>query len=223
MSSINILGLDASSDCCSVALQYNGSIKEIYSKSIKERSQKLLIMIEQLITDISPDELTALAFAAGPGSLTGLKISSSIMQALNLVYKKPIIKISTLQAIALQAFEESNAKLIMPCIDAKMGQLYYGVYNFDGSTDDVLPKTIKEDALSYPEQIEILDNNILIVGDGANILQQKTQLHLNTTSKFIPTAIQSNAVAIVKLANYWYKKYGIISNDANPIYLRSYD
>lgn len=210
MSSINILGLDASADCCSVALKHNGIIKEIHSQSRTERSQKLLLMIQELLNNIQIDELTALAFAAGPGSLTGLKIASSIIQALNFVYKKPIIKISTLQAISLQVFEKCNAKLIMPklimpCIDAKMGQLYYGIYSFSGDTDNFEIQTIKEDTLGSPEQIFIDNKDILIVSD-------------NTYEP-----MHSNASSIVKLASYWYKKHGIISNDANPNYLRAYD
>ncbi len=224
MSSINILGLEASTNNCSVALNYSGIIEEVASLSEIERSQKLLTMIEKLLNQVSmtTDELTALAFGAGPGSFTGLKIASCVIQALSLIYKKPIIKISTLWALALQAHEQFGATLIMPCIDAKMGQIYYGIYKFDPSADPI-PLPIQEDALAKPEEVELLEQNLLVIGDGANILQQKIQLSLGTTLKVESTNIYPKAASIVKLASYLYKKYGIISNNTDPIYLRLYD
>jgi len=132
MNNIKILGLDVSTNNCSVALLYNEQIEEISSGSNTIRAQKLLSMINELLikTKIKESELTALAFGAGPGSFTGLKIASSVIQGLSLAWNKPIIKVSTLWALALQAFEQLNVqdsyndKYIMPCIDAKMGQVY---------------------------------------------------------------------------------------------------
>lgn len=220
MSSINILALDTSSNCCSVALQYNGIIKQIFASAI-ERSEKILIIIEKLLNNIPINEVSALAFAAGPGSLTGLKIASSIIQALHLVYKKPIIKISTLQALALLAMEKFNTELVIPCIDAKMGQIYYGVYKRDVNIPCLIPQAMQPDSLGYPEEILKLSHKALLIGSGTPLLEKQLQLHSNTI-EIAPTLIDPNAGAIVKLADYCYKKYGIISNNADPIYLRSY-
>lgn len=130
---INILAIDTSLDSCSVALRYKNKIQEFYSDLPQERSKKLINILDKCLLDIRSEELHALAFAAGPGSLTGLKIASSIIQGLSLGYNLPILKVSTLYALALQAYIEVSEQLklypkfIMPCIDAKMNQVYYSI------------------------------------------------------------------------------------------------
>lgn len=222
-SSINILALDTSSNYCSVALQYNGTIEQISSLP-SERSSQLLAMIEKLLNNISVNELDFLAFAAGPGSLTGLKIGSCIVQALHSVYKKPIIKISTLQALALLAYEKFGAKFIIPSIDAKMGQIYYGIYKFDDNSTNQIPEELQKDKIGYPNEILQSNYDALLIGDGATIIEKNIPPNIRTKLKIIPNSIYTNAESIIKIATYSYKKYGIISNnDANPIYLCSYD
>ena len=105
---VNILGLDLSTENCSVALLYNGQIKELSLASKVVRAQKILSMLNELLekNQVEINKLTFLAFGAGPGSFTGLKIVSSIIQSLHLTWKKPIIKISTLWALALQGYEQ---------------------------------------------------------------------------------------------------------------------
>ncbi len=231
MNNIKILGLDVSTNNCSVALLYNEQIEEISSGSNTIRAQKLLSMINELLikTKIKESELTALAFGAGPGSFTGLKIASSVIQGLSLAWNKPIIKVSTLWALALQAFEQLNVqdsyndKYIMPCIDAKMGQVYYGVYSA-AFQNHLLPKPIQEDSLAKPEQIKISNKDILVVGDGAYIVQQKMFLDPDQKLTIEPTIQHIKAECIVRLAEYYYKENdAIIINNADPIYLKLYD
>jgi tRNA threonylcarbamoyl adenosine modification protein YeaZ len=126
---MNILSLNTSSGCCSVALQYHNHIEEIVANKL-DRSTKLLSIIEQLLLNKSMLELDLLTFAAGPGSLTGLKIASCMVQALSLAYQIPIMKVSTLETLALIAYQQFGCEVIIPCIDAKMKQVYYGVYGF---------------------------------------------------------------------------------------------
>lgn len=221
-SSINILALDTSSNYCSVALQYNGIIEQISSLPL-ERSSRLLAMIDKLLNNMPINKLNILAFAAGPGSLTGLKIASCIMQALHSVYKKPIMKISTLQALALLAYEKFGSKLIIPCMDAKMGQIYYGIYKFDDNSTDQIPQELQKDKISSPKEVLQLNYDALLIGDGVAVVEKNISPDIQTKLKIIPSTIYTNAESIIKIATYAYKKYGIISNDANPIYLCSYD
>jgi tRNA threonylcarbamoyladenosine biosynthesis protein TsaB len=219
---INILGLDLSTNNCSVALSFNNNIEEVSVSSEILRSQKIIQMINELLssTKLKPMELTAIAFGAGPGSFTGLKIASSIMQGLHLAWQKPIIKISTLWALALQGCLQSKAQYILPCIDAKMGQLYYGLYS--NMSNSLMPCLLQPDALEKIQNVTVNINNssVIIVGDGYHLLQpaifknNNIKLIVNSDIKYV------QATSIVKLAIYCYKNNLIKNyNDAEPIYL----
>lgn len=236
MSSINILAIDTSLEHCSVALQYVKEIQEIFSDYPKERSKKLIDIIEKCLSGRKLEELHALAFAAGPGSLTGLKIGSSVIQAISTVYDLPIIKVSTLQALALQAYEELplnvklNFKFIMPCIDAKMNQIYYGIYKINDKniqSDPIHPDTLGkwEDINFSKENIIGPTDKILLAGDNSWLSKQKLPENIVSRVDIYNKLIQYSAKNIVKIADYLYKNYVIISKskDAIPLYIRSYD
>lgn len=234
MKDINILGIDLSTNNCSIALLNNGHIEEISLISETIRSQQLLSMINKLLINnqMDPYKLTALAFGAGPGSFTGLKIASSVLQGLKLAWQKPIIKISSLWALALQGYEQLinstitiMPKYIMPCADAKMGQVYYGLYNlkFDLTKNSKFLTLIQEDCLADPKNIKI-NNAVLVVGDGVNILRQKGLFNKDLIVTIDPIIQYVQATSIVKLAEYNIRyTNNIVDSDADPIYLKLYD
>lgn len=216
-----ILGIELSSSNCSVALLYNGQITELSSSFGVLKSQKILAMIDQILKQhsLSADQLTALAFGAGPGSFTGLKIASCIVQGLHLVWQKPIIKISTLWGLALQGYQQFGTDYIISCIDAKMGQIYQGVYK--GNNGILLP--IQEDAIIEAEKFSMPNqSSILVIGDGADIVKNIAG-QFGCSVKYITQYVRASS--IVKLAQYCYNRdSGIVfNNDAEPIYLKLYD
>lgn len=223
MSNFNILAIDTAVNSCSAALLYNGKLHENVNLPSKNKSTDLLNIINVLLQDLylELDQISAFAFSAGPGSLTGLKIASSIIQALNLVYNKSIIKISTLQALALQAYEEFGAEYIIPCIDAKMGQVYYGYYKIMHFGDYAIPTAIQDDALCSTENVKILDpkglSRGLIVGNGSKLLDLAGNKHIELLDCY------NTAKFIAKIANYIYINYDKTNNDAIPFYLRLYE
>jgi tRNA threonylcarbamoyladenosine biosynthesis protein TsaB len=65
--------------------------------------------------------LNAVAFGAGPGAFTGLRIACGLAQGLAFGRGLPVIGISTLEALA----QESGATRVVACIDARMREVYY--------------------------------------------------------------------------------------------------
>src|SRR5713226_7222983 len=80
-------------------------------------------MLERLLATagISAGQLDAVAFGAGPGSFTGLRIACGVAQGIAFGRGLPVIGISTLEALA----EESGAPRVVACIDARMREVYY--------------------------------------------------------------------------------------------------
>ena len=127
---MKLLALDTSLDACSVALWQDGNITENFQVAPKQQTQLILPMLQQLLqeTNITLKQIDALAFCHGPASFTGVRIAAGIIQGLSLPNNLPVIPVSTLQALAQSAYQEFGIKDILVCLDARMQEVYWGVY-----------------------------------------------------------------------------------------------
>ena len=96
-------------------------------------SSRMFRELEFLLSELSlrMDEFDLFSVAVGPGSFTGLRVGLAAVKGWAEVYAKPIAAVSALEAVAVQA--HSNAALIVPVLDARRGQLYFGLYRRSGS------------------------------------------------------------------------------------------
>ena len=115
--------IETSTEWCSVALSLDGEILAAERRAGNRASEFVLPMLEQLLVraGVAMDALEAIAFGAGPGSFTGLRIACGVAQGLAVARGIPVIGISTLEALA----EECAAPRVIACIDARMGEVYY--------------------------------------------------------------------------------------------------
>ena len=105
---MKILGIDASGMVASVAIVEDDIVVGEYSTNFKKtHSQTLLPMLEELkkMIALDLDTIDAIAVAAGPGSFTGLRIGSATAKGLGLALDKPIISVSTIEAMAYNLWE----------------------------------------------------------------------------------------------------------------------
>ena len=118
-----IAALETSTEWCSVALWRDGELVGAERHAGQRHSELALPMLEALFVSfkIKAADLEAIAFGAGPGSFTGLRIACGLAQGLALARGLPVLGVSTLEAIA----EESGAARVGACIDARMREVYY--------------------------------------------------------------------------------------------------
>jgi tRNA threonylcarbamoyladenosine biosynthesis protein TsaB len=124
-----ILALDTSSPSGSLAVLRDEKVIGVVSTATGEvYSSRMFRELEFLLSELSVrmDEFDLFSVAAGPGSFTGLRVGLAAVKAWAEIYRKPIAAVSALQAVAVQA--HSNAALIVPVLDARRGQLYFGLY-----------------------------------------------------------------------------------------------
>jgi tRNA threonylcarbamoyladenosine biosynthesis protein TsaB len=124
---LNILALETSGDFCSVALLRDGTIAEREILAGQRQSGLLLDLVHELL-DVCGETLRAvdgIAYGAGPGSFTGLRIACGVTQGLALGIDKPVVGISTLAALA----EASGAAQVVCCVDARMREVYHASYD----------------------------------------------------------------------------------------------
>ncbi len=111
--------LETSTDWCSVALWVDGEIHSLERRVPNRHSEYALPMLESLTRNAG--RLDAIAFGAGPGSFTGLRIACGLAQGLAFAHGLPVLGISTLEATA----EEAGAPRVVACLDARMREVYY--------------------------------------------------------------------------------------------------
>ena len=110
--------IETSTEWCSVALWSDGEIAALERRAGNRHSELALPMLEELLKGSS---IEAVAFGAGPGAFTGLRIACALAQGLAFARNLPVIGISTLEALA----QESGAARVVACIDARMSEVYY--------------------------------------------------------------------------------------------------
>jgi tRNA threonylcarbamoyladenosine biosynthesis protein TsaB len=149
-----VLGLETSSRVCAVGLaDDHGPLnnKAIVAGTI--HSEKLLSLIESLLEEnhLKLSQVEAIAVSSGPGSFTGLRIGFSAAKGLCFSTGKPLIVVSTFQALAHSAFQSiASAENILVALDAKKGDFYAGLFRPGASEPLPVGETIllAEQALS---------------------------------------------------------------------------
>lgn len=123
---MRILALETSTEYCSVALWQDGNAIN-HSELVGQRHSELLIgILDNLLHEagVKLTELDGIAFGAGPGSFTGVRIACGVTQGLALGADLPVVGVCTLQALAQAAGHDK----VITALDARMGEIYHAVY-----------------------------------------------------------------------------------------------
>jgi tRNA threonylcarbamoyladenosine biosynthesis protein TsaB len=210
---IKILALETSADACSVALLSNKNIIDRYQVAPRQHAQLLLNMVQEVLAEaeLNLTDLEAIAFGCGPGSFTGLRIACSAAQGLAFGSNLPVVAVSSLQALAQGAYEEEGLDQVLAGVDAKMQEIYFGIYKLAA---DNLMQPLQTDKLVKPEELIIPSESGWIgVGDAWQVYSQQ----FKTISYFYPKARH-----VAKLARAAYAAgKAVTAESAQPVYLRS--
>lgn len=141
-----LLAFDTATDVCSVALAIGGEIVESSETVGHAHSERLLPMIDALLAQrgVRLADCDAIAFGAGPGSFTGLRIACSVAQGLAWGAGKRVIPVGNLAALARRVFDgRSAARRVVAAVDARMREAYWAVYERrDGAYSELAPPTL---------------------------------------------------------------------------------
>ncbi len=126
--SVNLLAVDTATEGCSAACLTGDKSFERYAMDPQGHSRTLLGMVEAVLAEarLERSALGALAYDAGPGSFTGIRIGAGVAQGLALGLEKPLLAVSSLMTLAEGARrEQPNCNSVLAAIDARMDQVYW--------------------------------------------------------------------------------------------------
>lgn len=220
---MHILSVDTATTSCSVAITRNQSLlAEVTNDTGQTHAKHLMGMIDMVInlSGLTMSDLDGFAVTRGPGSFTGLRIGVASIKGLATATRKPLVGVSTLDALALQAAGPSM--LICPLLDARRGEVYYSRYRYANG----MPAQLVEEKVASPiDAVRGLKEESLFVGEGAIVYRDLLVEALGGLARFAPVVqntIRASTVAHLSLPAFEAGHTDDVANFA-PVYIRKSD
>ena len=226
---MRILALDSSGLVASVAVVEGGvleaqTIAEYTVNYKKTHSQTLLPMLDEVarMTELDLNSMDAIAVAAGPGSFTGLRIGSATAKGLGLALDKPLIHIPTLEGLAYNLCGSDH--IVCPIMDARRGQVYAGIYEFDNDRLIVLEDQMAVGIEELGQRLHSYDRKVVFLGDGVPVFKEALieRIMAGREIAFAPAHMNRQRAAAVGALAIRYYREGKMETAAEhqPDYLR---
>lgn len=219
---MNILALDTSTELLSLAL-LQGSLEQGFNTTERvieagqTHSQRILLLLQEVLEEanIMMGVMDAIAFGAGPGSFTGLRIACGVAQGLAFGAACPLIPVGTLLAMA----EASGHSRVITCLDARMSEVYHAAYEkqADQWYEVCAPN------LSKPDHVPLVDGNDWFgVGSGWNVAKDTLMARYEGRLLGVDSTVVPHARVMAKLAVDKFLQGETVSPAlASPIYVRN--
>ncbi|MFT5657270.1 MAG: tRNA threonylcarbamoyladenosine biosynthesis protein TsaB [Gammaproteobacteria bacterium] len=220
---MNILGIDTSTEACSAALlREDGEIFSEFTVAPRQHTKLLPQMMDTVLkaSGLPKTAITHCAFANGPGAFTGIRIATSTAQGIAIALDIPLVPLSTLAVLAQACLDKHALADGLVALDARMGEVYWAIYEKDDTGLAVLNGVEKLDKL---DQVEVTNLPACGAGHGwivgKEIWQQK---FIGTQNILIDSELLPDSVALLKLAKQAIGHGKIVSaQDVTINYLRN--
>ncbi|HET8818860.1 MAG TPA: tRNA (adenosine(37)-N6)-threonylcarbamoyltransferase complex dimerization subunit type 1 TsaB [Xanthomonadaceae bacterium] len=130
---MKLLAFETATEACSVALWIDGEVRERYEVAPRRHAELSLPWAEALLAEagLRRSQLDALAVSRGPGAFTGVRLGISLVQGIALALDRPVVAVSTLAVLAAGAAPpDGRARHVLASIDARMGEVYAGAFEW---------------------------------------------------------------------------------------------
>jgi tRNA threonylcarbamoyladenosine biosynthesis protein TsaB len=151
---MRLLAFDTSTDWLTVACG-SGEMWWVRGEPAGQaHSERLLPLVDAVLAEAgwSLRSLDGIAFGAGPGSFTGVRIACGVAQGLAFGTDLPLVAVPTLEALAHAAWRRHEATHVFACVDARMREVYVAAYaREDGRWSEMLaPAVMKPAEVNVP-------------------------------------------------------------------------
>lgn len=199
---MKILSIETASNNCSVALLEDTTvIKELSICDENTHSQKLMPLISQIMeqTNLTLKDIDLFACDKGPGSFTGIRIGISTIKAFSDTFSKPILGISSLEALTHNITSEGY---ICSLVDAKHDNVYCSLSEYKQHTYTKIQNDSFENIYDLAKNLKKYNNFIFFVGNGSIVYQDVLKSELKEKAVIIddPSLHITNAIHIGRVA-----------------------
>jgi len=214
---MKLLALDASTEFLSLAIKNDGELLTYHEHAGQAASQLILPQIQQLLdrAALKLSDLDGIAFGAGPGSFTGVRVACGVAQGLGFGANLPVVGVNVLIALA----QSAEADKVIVATDARMKEVYHAAYIRNGCDWE----TIHAAGVYSPNQVPQVE------GDGwtgvgtawgvyDEVLSQHYQGHVDDKK---PTMTPAAAAMIALAAPVFEAGQAKPASEAKPIYIRN--
>jgi tRNA threonylcarbamoyladenosine biosynthesis protein TsaB len=213
---MNILGIETATEWLSLAVSAGGAVHERSQRVGHGHAELVLGEIERLLAAarLAVADLQAIAFGAGPGSFTGLRIACGVAQGIAAARGLPVLGVGTLAAIAASA----GVPRVVACLDARMHEVYHAAYEQrQGGLHEVIPP-----GLHRPGEVPLPEGEGW-VGCGGGFAAHRAVLaarHGSRLAAILPEIFPSAAAVVRLAAPRFAAGEGGDPAAARPLYLR---
>lgn len=202
---MKILALDTSTMMATCAVLDENKLLGEYSLNQEEtHSEKLVPMIKELLDSLNLNisDIDLYTVALGPGSFTGLRIGVATVKGFAHLFKKPVVGVSTLEALA---YNLPYHKVVVPMIDARRDRVYTGIYTWvDGKIKTIMEPDVY-DIHYLLDQLNEKYDEVIVNGDGSLLHKDKIREKLNSKVKF--ATIGQNFCRAISIGELGLMKY----------------
>ena len=151
---MKLLAIDTSNEACSAALFINHAVDQQLQIAPRRHGELILVMMQGLLdrAGLELRDLDGLAFGCGPGSFTGVRIATSVVQGAAFGAGLPVVPVSTLAAMAQGQFRREGQRRLLAALDARMDEVYWGCYEV-GEGD--LVELCRAEEVCPPERVAL--------------------------------------------------------------------
>jgi tRNA threonylcarbamoyladenosine biosynthesis protein TsaB len=198
-----LLTIDTSTLAGSVALSRGETLLgEIFLNVRATHTDRLLNSTRQLLGDVGLEleQVDAFGVVLGPGSFTGLRVGVATVKGLALGTGRPVLGVSSLGTLAVQV--PCTRLPVCALLDARKKEVYAGLFERVGG----VPVPRGGERVLSPERLcDVLEGEILFVGDGSCAYRSLLVRRLGAKAHFVPWHLQhprASAAAALALEEF---------------------
>ena len=214
---MKLLAFETATEACSVAVWVDGEVCERFEIAPRRHAELRLPWADEMLAQagVARTALDAIAVGRGPGAFTGVRLAIALAQGIALALDRPIVPVSTLAALALQA----RAPRVLAAIDARMGEVYAAAFRCEGDNAFALDaeRVVAPGAVVLPDEA----NDWVGVGTGFAAVDGALRNTLEGALGADRSQALPHAADVARLAAQAFKRgEGVAPERVEPAYLR---
>jgi len=210
---MNLLAIDTCTEIASVTLMTSESRVSRVLTGVKKSSGHILKLCDEVFHETGKQlkDVDSIIYTKGPGAFTGVRMCVGVVQGLSMSCNIPTMGFSTLELLGYRASQILKSEKIAVALDARMGEVYWAVYN---------QGEISKLRICNPSDVDTLDANFIGVGTGWDAYADMLVAASSVTETDLSIFPESSSLIDLALESFGR---GEVANFElpQPIYLRN--